>query len=128
MSTAPAISMIESAVQAPLSVLKAIAHDVRVSKAVRDPLRQVSLLTYLPVSARGKPQGCAADVEDLLGLRKAGPLFDDCVLHDVRLCRCGMDFSLFLTDYEVLTTEYNLLIKNGEANATRRTNGVCARP
>ena len=63
MSTAPAISMIESAAQAPHSIYKAIAEDGRVSKAVRDTLTLVSLMTGIPVAALGKPLGYAADVE-----------------------------------------------------------------
>lgn len=63
MSTAPAISMIESAAQAPHSIYKAIAEDGRVSKAVRDTLTLVSLMTGVPAAALGKPLGYAADVE-----------------------------------------------------------------
>lgn len=63
MSTAPAVSMIENAAHAPQSVYKAIAEDGKASRAVRDTLTLVSLLTGVPVSALAKPLGYAADVD-----------------------------------------------------------------
>jgi hypothetical protein len=63
MSTAPAVSMIESAAQAPHSIYKAIAEDGRASRAIRDTLTLVSVMTGVPVAVLGKPLGYAADVE-----------------------------------------------------------------
>jgi hypothetical protein len=63
MSTAPAVSMIESAAQAPHSVYKALADGGKASKAIRDTLTLVSLMTGVPVAALGKPLGYAADIE-----------------------------------------------------------------
>lgn len=63
MSTAPAISMIESAVQAPHSVYKTLAEDGSAKRAVRDTLTLVSMMTGIPVAALGKPLGYLADVE-----------------------------------------------------------------
>lgn len=62
MSTAPAVSMIESAASAPHSVYKALAEDGNAKRAVRDTLTLVSIATGIPVSALGKPLGYAADV------------------------------------------------------------------
>lgn len=62
MSTAPAVSMIESAASAPHSVYKALAEDGSAKRAVRDTLTLVSIATGIPVSALGKPLGYAADV------------------------------------------------------------------
>lgn len=62
MSTAPAISMIESAVSAPHSLYKAIADDGSWKRATRDTLTLISISTGIPVSALSKPIGYAADV------------------------------------------------------------------
>jgi len=62
MSTAPAVSMIESAASAPHSIYKAIADDGKASRAIRDTLTLVSITTGIPVAALGKPLGYAADV------------------------------------------------------------------
>lgn len=62
MSTAPAVSMIENAAHAPVSVYKALAEDGKASKAIRDTLTLVTISTGLPVAALGKPLGYAADV------------------------------------------------------------------
>lgn len=62
MSTAPAVSMIESAASAPHSVYKAIAEDGKASRAIRDTLTLVSITTGIPVAVLGKPLGYAADV------------------------------------------------------------------
>lgn len=62
MSTAPAVSMIESAASAPHSVYQAIVEDGSAKRAVRDTLTLVSIATGIPVSALGKPLGYAADV------------------------------------------------------------------
>ena len=64
MSTAPAVSMIESAASAPHSVYKAIADEGKASRAIRDTLTLVSLTTGIPVSVLGKPLGYAADVAE----------------------------------------------------------------
>ncbi|MDT3669530.1 MAG: hypothetical protein ROZ37_04245 [Aromatoleum sp.] len=62
MSTAPAVSMIESAASAPHSVYKAIAEDGSWKRAARDTLTLVSISTGIPVSALGKPIGYGLDV------------------------------------------------------------------
>jgi hypothetical protein len=62
MSTAPAVSMIESAASAPNSIYKALAEDGSAKRAVRDTLTLVSIATGIPVAALGKPLGYAADV------------------------------------------------------------------
>jgi hypothetical protein len=62
MSTAPAVSMLENAAQAPHSIYKAIAEDGKASRAIRDTLTLVSLATGIPVAALGKPLGYTADV------------------------------------------------------------------
>jgi len=63
MSTAPAVSMIESAASAPHSVYKAIAEEGSAKRAIRDTLTLVTITTGLPVSAFGKPLGYVADME-----------------------------------------------------------------
>lgn len=62
MSTAPAVSMLENAANAPHSIYKAVAEDGKASRAIRDTLTLVSLATGIPVAALGKPLGYAADV------------------------------------------------------------------
>lgn len=62
MSTAPAVSMIESAASAPHSIYKAMAEDGKASRAIRDTLTLISIVTGIPVAALGKPLGYAADV------------------------------------------------------------------
>lgn len=62
MSTAPAVSMIESAAKAPSSVYRAVVEDGKASRAIRDTLTLVSLMTGIPLTALGKPLGYAADV------------------------------------------------------------------
>lgn len=62
MSTAPAVSMIESAASAPHSVYKALAEDGNAKRAVRDTLTLVSIATGIPVAALAKPLGYTADV------------------------------------------------------------------
>lgn len=62
-STAPAVSMIESAAKAPHSIYQAIAGEGKASRAIRDTLTLVSMLTGMPVAALGKPLGYAADLE-----------------------------------------------------------------
>ena len=61
-STAPAISMIESAVQAPHSVYKAIVDDGKPGKAIKDVAALLSLVLELPVSAAARPASYLADV------------------------------------------------------------------
>ncbi len=69
MSTAPAVSMIESAASAPHSIYKAIAEDGSAKRAIRDTLTLISISTGIPVAALGKPLGYVADV----GQGKAEP-------------------------------------------------------
>jgi hypothetical protein len=73
MSTAPAVSMIESAASAPNSIYKAIVDDGSAKRAIRDTLTLVSITTGIPVSAIGKPLGYAADVVQG-NVEPAGPL------------------------------------------------------
>ena len=64
-STAPAISMVETAVRAPISVYKAWAEDEtgKPGKAIADTATAVSMLVGVPVRAIVKPIAYAADVE-----------------------------------------------------------------
>lgn len=62
MSTAPAVSMIESAASAPHSIYKAIADDGSAKRAIRDTLTLVSIATGIPVAVLSKPLGYGADV------------------------------------------------------------------
>lgn len=64
MSTAPAVSMIESAARAPHSVYAAILEDGSAKRAARDALTLVSMLTGVPVAVLGKPLGYAAEVAE----------------------------------------------------------------
>lgn len=64
MSTAPAVSMIESAASAPNSIYKAMAGEGKASRAIRDTLTLISILTGIPVAALNKPLGYAADVAE----------------------------------------------------------------
>lgn len=61
-STAPAISMVESAVSAPHSVYETIVNDKKPSKAIRDVATLVSMTTGVPVTLIAKPVGYWADV------------------------------------------------------------------
>ena len=63
MSTSPAVSMIESAVRAPHSVYKAIVEDGSRSRATKDLLTGLGVLTRLPLGQIAKPIGYALDVE-----------------------------------------------------------------
>jgi hypothetical protein len=62
MSTAPAISMLESSAKAPHSVYKAFAGEGKASRAIKDTLTLISVTSGLPVAALGKPLGYAADI------------------------------------------------------------------
>lgn len=61
-STSPAISMIESAVRAPVSVYEAVVNDGSLKKAVRDVATLITMTTGLPATAVARPVGYAADV------------------------------------------------------------------
>jgi hypothetical protein len=61
-STAPAISMIESAVSAPHSVYKAVVEDGSGRRAVRDLATLISMTTGLPANAVARPFGYLAEV------------------------------------------------------------------
>jgi hypothetical protein len=63
-STAPAISMLESAVRAPFSVYEAAANDKSAQKAVRDVATLISLTTGLPANAIARPVGYVAGMAD----------------------------------------------------------------
>jgi hypothetical protein len=62
-STAPAISMIESAVRAPIDIYKAVAEDGDRRKTVRDVATAITMATGLPATAVARPLGYAAAVE-----------------------------------------------------------------
>lgn len=62
-STAPAVSMIESAAAAPHSVYKAVMEDGSRKKAVRDVATLITITTGLPATAVARPGGYLADVE-----------------------------------------------------------------
>ncbi|MCB0246603.1 MAG: hypothetical protein KDI12_24550, partial [Anaerolineae bacterium] len=62
-STSPAISMIESAVKAPVSAYKAVAGDGSVKAAVRDVSTLIGMTVGLPASVAAKPLGYVADVQ-----------------------------------------------------------------
>jgi hypothetical protein len=61
-STAPAISMVESAVKAPLSVYKAIAEDGKPSRAIKDVATLISMAVGVPASAAARPISYLSDV------------------------------------------------------------------
>lgn len=63
-STSPAISMIESAVQAPHSVYQAIAGQGSARKAVRDLATLISMTTGLPATAIARPLGYMTGVSE----------------------------------------------------------------
>lgn len=62
--SAPAISMIESTVRSPKSVLEAIVADGNKQKAVRDLATAISILTGLPATALARPAGYLAGIAD----------------------------------------------------------------
>lgn len=64
MATAPAISALESAVNTPSSVYKAMFEDGRVSRAVKDSLTLITMITGVPVTAAGRPLGYMADIAE----------------------------------------------------------------
>jgi hypothetical protein len=61
-STSPAVSMIESAVRAPHTVYEAASGKVAASKALKDTLTLMGLLTGFPLAPVGRPLGYLADV------------------------------------------------------------------
>lgn len=61
-STSPAVSMIESAAQAPSSVYKAAFEDGNARKAVRDLATLISMTTGLPANVIARPAGYLAGV------------------------------------------------------------------
>ncbi len=63
-STSPSISMVESSVKAPVSVYKAINDKGSKSKAVKDSLTLLGLLTGVPLGALGRPAGYLIDVAE----------------------------------------------------------------
>lgn len=62
-STAPSISMLESATRAPYSVYRAAEGEGSDKRAVKDTLTALGLLTGLPLYALGRPVGYVMDVE-----------------------------------------------------------------
>lgn len=62
LATAPAMSAIESSVTSPSSVYKAMFENGRASRAVKDSLYLITMITGMPVSALGRPLGYMADV------------------------------------------------------------------
>ena len=61
-STAPAISMIEAAVKAPIDLYKAIVEDGKPSKAIKEIATLISMTVGVPASAAAKPASYLADV------------------------------------------------------------------
>lgn len=55
LATSPAISMLETAVRAPVSVYKAMVDDGKKVKAVRDVATMISLMTGIPVTGIARP-------------------------------------------------------------------------
>lgn len=64
LTTSPAVSMIESAVKAPLSVYKAIADGGSKKAAIRDSMSAIGLLTGIPTGPIQKPASYLADVSE----------------------------------------------------------------
>lgn len=64
LATSPAISMLESAARAPVSVYKAVADDGSSQKAVRDVGTLLSMTVGLPGNLAARPIGYAAGVAD----------------------------------------------------------------
>jgi hypothetical protein len=62
--TSPAVSIVESAVRTPSSVYKAIMEEGDQSRAAKDLLNTMTLLTGIPFSAASRPIGYALDVEE----------------------------------------------------------------
>jgi len=62
--TAPAISVLESAVKAPASIYRAIIDEGKTSTAVKDAMTLLGLLTGLPAPALGRPIGYLSDVAE----------------------------------------------------------------
>jgi hypothetical protein len=62
-STAPSISLLESATRAPYSVYRAMEGEGSDKRAVKDTLTALGLMTGLPLYALGRPVGYAMDVE-----------------------------------------------------------------
>jgi hypothetical protein len=62
--TSPAISIVESAVRTPSSVYKAIMKEGDQSRAAKDVLNAMTLLTGIPFSAASRPVGYALDVAE----------------------------------------------------------------
>ena len=63
MSMSPAVSLLEGAVRAPVSVYKAIAEDGSQAKAVKDVATAVSIATGLPAVAIARPLSYVAGVD-----------------------------------------------------------------
>lgn len=57
LASAPAIGAVESAGRAPHSIYKAIADDGSASRAIKDSLTLIAMLTGIPVTAANKPLG-----------------------------------------------------------------------
>lgn len=64
LANAPAITSIEASVRAPSSVYKAMFENGRASRAVKDSLSLITMITGVPVSALGRPAGYMADVAE----------------------------------------------------------------
>ena len=61
-STAPAISMVESAIKAPISVYKMIADEGKPSRAIKDVATLLSMTTGMPASGLARPVSYLTDV------------------------------------------------------------------
>lgn len=62
-STSPAVSLVESSVNAPFSLYRAIAEDGSQKRAARDVLTLLGAISGLPLGQIAKPIGYALDVE-----------------------------------------------------------------
>lgn len=62
LANAPAINALEAAVNSPSSIYNAIFEDAKASRAIKDSLSVISMITGVPVSALGRPLGYMADV------------------------------------------------------------------
>lgn len=63
-ATAPVVTSLESSVRAPKTVYEAIAADGDRSKALKDTLTAMTLLTGIPLQAASRPAGYLADVAE----------------------------------------------------------------
>jgi hypothetical protein len=61
-STSPALNALETVGRAPFTIWDAVAEDGKASKAIKDGLNAIGVITGLPLGQLGKPAGYIADV------------------------------------------------------------------